>query len=77
MVLGIGDVLMRDCWWMHIGDAAVRLAWKLLWSWRHPGTAGVAPPSEGRPAAPIGSWLDTTETPSSGAPLAAGGPGDS
>jgi hypothetical protein len=25
---------MRECRWMHLGDAAVRLAWRLLWSWR-------------------------------------------
>jgi hypothetical protein len=24
----------RDCWWMRAGDSAVRVAWKLLWSWR-------------------------------------------
>jgi hypothetical protein len=24
----------RDRWWMRIGDVAVRIAWKLLWSWR-------------------------------------------
>jgi hypothetical protein len=21
-------------WWMHAGDAVVRLVWRLLWSWR-------------------------------------------
>lgn len=25
---------MRSWRWMHVGDAAVRLAWRLLWSWR-------------------------------------------
>jgi len=25
---------MRKLGWMHVGDAAVRLVWKLLWSWR-------------------------------------------
>jgi hypothetical protein len=24
----------RDCWWMRTGDTVVRLAWRLLWSWR-------------------------------------------
>jgi len=24
----------RDRWWMRVGDVAVRLVWKLLWSWR-------------------------------------------
>jgi len=25
---------VRKLGWMHLGDAAVRLAWKVLWSWR-------------------------------------------
>ena len=25
---------MREHWWMHAGDGVVRLAWKVLWSWR-------------------------------------------
>jgi hypothetical protein len=28
------DVRMHEYWWMHAGDAAVRLSWRLLWSWR-------------------------------------------
>ena len=47
---------MREQWWMHTGDVAVRLAWKLLWSWRqktpapldqHAGSEGERPPSRG------------------------------
>ena len=37
----------RDCWWMHAGDAAVRLAWKLLWSWR--GESGSEAPMDRSP----------------------------
>jgi hypothetical protein len=25
---------MREHWWMHASDGAVRLAWKVFWSWR-------------------------------------------
>jgi hypothetical protein len=34
MTPGARDRLMRQHWWMHAGDAAVRFAWKVLWRWR-------------------------------------------
>jgi len=30
----VRGVHMHEYWWMHAGDAAVRLSWRLLWSWR-------------------------------------------
>jgi len=34
LVTAVRSWRMREYRWMHLGDAAVRLAWRLLWSWR-------------------------------------------
>src|SRR4030095_5918826 len=35
---------MRERWWMNTGDMAVRLVWRLLWSWRREDAAAAADP---------------------------------